>query len=166
MEEGLDKHGSDVGGTHIRDEGANLGPGAVRANQNLSGCRRVVGKGQHVLSATQPGNGFELVSPADCIGRQRLHEHLAQVSPVNLWTLAVSRAGPIEEDIVVLIDYPFRIFAGPDDVAEFVEKARRFERALAIMFVEIEPAALRACGRRGLGLIDCCPDAVDMQDPR
>src|ERR1700722_14867697 len=84
MEESLYKHGSDIGGTRIRDEGANLGPGAVSANQKLSGCCRTVGKGQQMFAATQSGSGFELVPPADCIGRQRLHEHLAEVSPVNL----------------------------------------------------------------------------------
>jgi len=66
----------------------------------------------------------------------------------------------------VLVERAAGLAALVDDRAELVGEAGRFERALPVVLVDVDLAALRAGLRRGLRLVDRRGDAVDVEDAR
>ena len=60
-------------------------------------------------------------------------------------------------------DWPPEVIAVRDnDATELVEEARRLERELAVVVVDVEHPALRASLRRRVGLMDREGNAVDV----
>ncbi|GKS13126.1 hypothetical protein YDYSY3_41260 [Paenibacillus chitinolyticus] len=64
------------------------------------------------------------------------------------------------------IKYPHRLAAFVDKAEELVEQSCCLERKLSVVFVDVELPALRAGLCRGLRLVDCCGDAVDVENAR
>jgi hypothetical protein len=97
---------------------------------------------------------------------QRVDQHLAKVAPVDFGTLAGVAARVVEQDLAVLVDDAFGVFAGADETQEGVEEPGGFQGDLTVVFVDIEQPALRSDAGRGLGFVDRGGNAMKMQDTR
>ena len=64
----------------------------------------------------------------------------------------------------MLVEHARGLGARVDDGAELAGEAGRFERALPVVLMDVQLAALRARLGRGLGLVDRRGDAVDVED--
>lgn len=64
-----------------------------------------------MLSVGEAACLFELAAPQNSFGRQGLDEELTQRSPIDLRLNQAARAGLIEENIAMPVDYALGIFS-------------------------------------------------------
>jgi hypothetical protein len=104
-----------------------------------------------------------LAAPLDRPRRQGVEQDAPQVAAEHLGTPAGAVVGIVEQHRAVGVDYARRLAALVDDRAELAGQAGRRERALPVVLVHVELAALRAGRGRGLRLVDRRGDAVNVQ---
>src|SRR5580658_10177600 len=121
-------------------------------------------KGDFVPSVRERYDRRNLVTPLDRFQRDRVDEHLPKIAPVDFGAIAGVAAGAVEQDIAVFIDNTFCIFARTDETEERIKQPCSFEGNLTVIFVNIEQASLRSCVRRGFSFVDCCCEAMEMEN--
>jgi hypothetical protein len=102
------------------------------------------------------------MTPLDRFRRDRIDKHLPEIAPIDFGATASVAAGVVEQDVSVLVDNAFCIFARADETEERVKEPCGFEGNLTVIFVNIEQAALRSCARRDFSFVDGCCEAVEM----
>ncbi len=106
----------------------------------------------------------DLAPPPDHVVGQRVEQDATQVPAQHLGTPGGALVGLVEQHRALRVERAQRLAALVDDRAELVGQAGRLERALPVVGVDVELAALRAGVFRGVGLVDRGRDAVDVQD--
>jgi AcrR family transcriptional regulator len=116
-----------------------------------------------VAVADGPGSG-DLVTPPDRALGQRVEQDPAQVTAQHLGAPPGAVVGLVEQHRAVLVEHPRRLATLVDDRAELVDEPGRVERGPAVVLVNVELSALRACPGRGIGVVHRGLDAVDVQN--
>jgi hypothetical protein len=104
------------------------------------------------------------VTPLDRALRKRFDQQSAKIAAVYLGAFAGVATWCIEENITILIDDAFRIFAGTHERKEGVEQACILEGDLPVVFVHVEKAALRSGVNGCFCFVDGRWNAVKVKD--
>jgi hypothetical protein len=123
-----------------------------------------VREGQFVPAVAERLDASDLVPPPDRPVWQRLEQNPPQISAEHFWTPAVAVVGFVEQHRPVPVEHARSLAARVDDRAERVGEARSFERALPVVLMDVEMAALRTGLRGGLRLVDRRGNAVHVED--
>jgi hypothetical protein len=164
MQISLNERRADIFGLGVRQQRADLRPGAVSADEKFGFCCRPVGEGQRVPTVAKRRDFSELLSPLDRLKGQGLKEYPPEVAPENLGSAARAVVGLLEHQGAMPVEHARGLATRVDNGAERVGEAGRRERGLPIWLMDVELATLCASGCRRLGLIDCRGDIVDVED--
>lgn len=163
-EVGFDEGDAGVGGPGIRDERTDAGPGSVGAHEQVSGVDAAVREGDLVPAVTQWPCGRDLVTPADGGLGQRVEQEITQLAAVDLGTASGAVVGLFPVHGGVLVEYAGGLAAGMDQGTEAVVETGGAQGRLAVVFVDVEHAALGPGVPVRLQVEDGGFDAVDVQD--
>ena len=112
---------------------------------------------------TERGDVGESASPPDRSLGQGVEQDPAQVAPQHFGPAAVAIVQLLEQHRAVVVEQACSLAARADDRAEGVGQARRGERGLTVLGVNVELTALGTRVGRRLGLVDDRADAVEVE---
>ncbi len=160
----LDKAGAGICGLYVGDERADLRPRTIRSYDQVGDTHRTVREDDFVSPAAYRFNRRNLVTPLDRAFRKRFDQQSAKIAAVYLGAFAGVATWCIEENITILIDDAFRIFAETNEWKEGIEQPCIFEGDLPVVFVHVEKAALRSRMNGRFCFVDGGGNAVKVKD--